>query len=161
MDSISFQANLVPRTKDEPSIMKGGVLKIRPTSLQTAEMMAPFLKAFAGGVVTVKIEDGTKWSNRMNRLFHALVKKAMQSGQCSYWDKMGRAPETFEEVKTWIKVDLCGAEVKQVGEMVWVESWTNFNKSRAIQSIDSVLKWMSEVGVSADLEYAELNELRR
>ena len=160
MDDIKIRGYIVKRSKDEQSILNGGLLKVDPASDEYAQLAANKLKGYDGRELQIHITDEQSWSNRMNRLFHALIHKIQQSGQAPYWSKMGRAPETFEEVKTFVKVELGAAKVEQVGEMTWVESWTNFSKKRAIQTIDTVLQWCMDLGIDIDQEKLEGDSLK-
>lgn len=158
MKSVEFTADVVKRSPSEPPFTQTGVLRLAIRN-GLASTIAPFLQA-VDGKVSVKLEPADTWTSQMNRLFHALVKEIMLSGCCSYWDMIGRVPVSFEEVRTWVKIDLCGAEVKRVGEMVWVESWTKFSKTRALQAIDNVLKWCDEVGIDTDQHHKELRGIK-
>jgi len=160
MDDIKIRGYIVKRSKDEQSILNGGLLKVDPASDEYAQLAANKLKGYDGRELQIHITDEQSWSNRMNRLFHALIHKIQQSGGAPYWSKMGRAPETFEEVKTFVKVELGAAKIEQVGDMTWVESWTNFSKKRAIQTIDTVLQWCMDVGIDIDQEKLESNSLK-
>src|SRR6056297_2137394 len=160
MDDLKIRGYIVKRSKNEQSVLRGGFLKIDPASDEYAQLIINKLKDYDGRELEITICDHQSWSARMNRLFHALVHKIQKSGQASYLSKMGRAPETFEEVKTFVKVELGAAKVEQVGEMTWVESWTNFSKKRAMQTIDNVLQWCMDVGIDIDQEKLEGDSLK-
>lgn len=160
MNDIKLKGYIVKRAEGEPSILNGGFLKIDPASQDYAQDALNKLKGYDGRKLDILITDEQSWSSRMNRLFHALIHKIHKEGAVQYWSKIGRAPETFEEVKTWVKVTLCGAKVEQVGEMVWVESWKNFSKKRALQSIDNVLQYCMDVGVDIDSDRIEYEYLK-
>ena len=160
MDDVKIIATIVPRTQGEPSVLNGGLLKVLPTDTDYATLLTNKLKGYDGRKLEVTFCDPESWTIRMNDLFHALVRKLMKSGQLSYWDKIRRAPANFEEVKAWVKIELGGAEVRQVGDLSWIESWTNFSKKRALQTIDSVLNYCMEVGIDIDQEKLESMELK-
>ena len=160
MDDIKLKGYIVKRAKDEPSILKGGLLKFDPASQDYAQDAINKLKNYDGRKLDILITDEQSWTNRMNSLYHALIHRIHKAGAVNYWYKMGRAPETFEECKTWVKVTLCGAKVEQVGEMVWVESWKNFSKKRALQAIENVLQYCMDVGVDIDSDRLEYQDLR-
>ena len=158
MKSVEFTADVVKRSPSEPPFTETGVLRLAIRN-GLASTIAPFLQAVEGKV-SVKLEPADTWSSQMNRLFHALINEIVNSGCCSYWDEIGREPIGFKEVKTWVKIDLCGANVEKVGSMTWVESWTNFSKDRALQAIDNVLKWCDEVGIDTDRHHKEYRGMK-
>jgi hypothetical protein len=154
-----FRAVLVKKSHDEPSITAGGLLKIKPASPEYATLLVNELKKYKGEEVQVEIKDGDTWSERMNKLFHALVRKVVSSGQCSYWNLLGRDPQSFDEVKDYIKVQFGGAKVEIVGAWCHIESWTNFSKRRSIDTIDKLLLWCMEQGIDIDSEKLEHESL--
>ena len=159
MDDFKIRATIEKREPSEPSIIHDGVLKIKPSSYDYAKLLIAKLGGYKGGEVQIEISDGDYWSDRMNNLFHALVRKIVSSGITNYWDKIGRAPETFEEVKSWIKIELGGAKIETIGSLTWIESWTKFSKRRAMQTIDNVLNYCMEQGIDIDAEKLEHENL--
>ena len=159
MDDFKIRATIEKREPSEPSIIHDGVLKIKPSSYDYAKLLIAKLGGYKGGEVQIEISDGDYWSDRMNNLFHALVRKIVVSGASSYWSKIGRAPETFEEVKAFVKIELGGAKVESIGSLTWIESWTKFSKRRAMQTIDSVINWCMENGIDIDAEKLEHENL--
>lgn len=159
MTDLKFRAEIEPRKENEPSILNGGCLKIVPATKEYAQLIVAKLTGYDGRELQIEITDGDSWSDRMNNLFHALIRKIVSSGATNYWSKIGRAPESFEEVKTWIKIELGGAKVETIGQLTWIESWTKFSKRRAIQTIDNVLNYCMENGVDIDAEKLERDSL--
>ena len=159
MDDLKFRAKIAHRRKDEPSILEGGLLKIQFADHTYAQLMASKLKGYDGRVLQFEVSDGDSWSDRMNALFHTLVRKIISAGATNYWSKIGRAPETFEEVKSWIKIELGGAKIETVGQLTWIESWTKFSKKRAMQTIDNVIHYCIENSVDIDAEKLEDDSL--
>lgn len=161
MNEIQFRATLKKRREDEPSVKDGGPISLQPVNHDYGLLVFNALKSYNGEEVSIEIKDGDSWTERMNRLFHALVRKMMLSGCMSYWQRLGRAPETFEEVKAFCKIELGGAEVRQVGQLTWVESWKEFSKKRASETIDRTIYWCIEQGIDIDSEKLEFDNLRR
>jgi hypothetical protein len=158
MKEVKITAKLVGRTKEEPSIAEGGPLKIQPKNV---DLLINALKTYKGEEVSVTISDvGDTWTDRMNRLLHALIRLTMDAGAGQYWSMIRRAPETFDEYKEWIKTQFGGAEVKIVGDLCWIESWTKFSKKRAIQTIDNLLQYLLSQGVDVDNEKTEAESLK-
>jgi len=160
MDDIKFRGTLVPKGGGELGIKDGGLLRIVPAGPDYANVLHHKLRAYKGQELEITLSEESHWSDKMNDLFHALIRKVIASGKTNYWDKLGRAPETFEEVKTWVKVELGGAKVKDMGELTWIESWTNFSKKRALQTIENLLNWCIRVGIDIDIEKLESNSLK-
>jgi hypothetical protein len=158
MKKIDCKAVIAPRQDGEPSILEGGALKIQPSDPRG--LIEP-LKTYTGEKVRVVIQDADTWTDRMNKLFHALIRKIHVAGAVNYWSKLQKAPESFEETKAYIKVTLCGAELKQVGELTWIESWKDFSKRRAIKAIDNVIDYCYKMDVDIDEEKIEADDLRR
>ena len=158
MKEVKITAKLIGRIQGEPSIAEGGPLKIQP---KNKDLLLNALKSYGGEDVSVTISDiGDSWSDRMNRLFHALIRLTMDAGAGQYWNMIRRAPESFDEYKEWIKTQYGGAEVKIVGDLCWIESWTKFSKKRAIQTIDNLLQYLLSQGVDVDNEKTEAEELK-
>jgi hypothetical protein len=160
MDDIKIKGYIVKRREEEPSVLRGGFIKIDPSKDEYAQHFVNKMQGYDGRELEITISDSNSYTARMNRLFHALVHKVHQSGQCSYWNLMGRAPETFSEVKNWIKIELGGAEFKKIGDYAEIQSWTTFSKKKASQCIDSVINWCMEVGIDIDEEKLESNSLK-
>ena len=159
MDDFKIRATIEKREPSEPSIIHDGVLKIKPVSTEYAKLLISKLSEYDGRELQIDISDGDSWSDRMNNLFHAIVRKIVSSGITNYWDKIGRAPETFEEVKSWIKIELGGAKIETIGSLTWIESWTKFSKKRAMQTIDNVLNYCMDQGIDIDAEKLEHENL--
>jgi hypothetical protein len=156
---VKFRGILIKRSPEDPSILHGGWLKIKPSNPDYAQLLINKLTEYKGEELQVELSEGDSWTDRMNKLFHALVRKAVASGQCSYWNLLGRAPASFDEVKDWIKVQFGGAKVEIVGVWCHIESWTAFNKKRALQTLDNLLLWFMEQGIDIDAEKLEHESL--
>src|SRR6056297_1133151 len=160
MDDIKIRGYIVKRSKDEQSILNGGLLKVDPASDEYAQLAANKLKGYDGRELQIHITDEQSWTNRANRLFHGLLRKIVHSGQTDFWELMGRAPDSFEEVRDWALVEMGGAEVHIVGKYMHIESWTNFSKKRACKTIDNLLNWMGMKGIEIDAEKLEGDSLK-
>lgn len=156
---VKFRGTLIKRYPEEPSILHGGWLKIQPSNDDYTHLLINKLADYKGEEIQVELSDGDSWTDRMNKLFHAIVRKVVSSGQCSYWNILGRDPQSFDEVKDWVKVQFGGAKVDIVGAWCHIESWTKFSKRRAIDTIDKLLLWCMEQGIDIDAEKLEHESL--
>jgi hypothetical protein len=136
-----------------------------PLGLVTLQMQRDYmhlhrdLAPAVGEDVLVEIRDGSTYTSKMNRLFHVLIRDLQRYGVAPYWGMLEREPRTFEEIKTWAKVELGGAHVERVGKLTWVQSWSEFTKEQALQTIDSVINWLIDSGCHIDNRIIERNEL--
>ena len=160
MDDLKFKGYIVKRAKGEPSILNGGFLKIDPASADYAQDALNKLKNYDGRELDIMFTDEQGWTNSMNRLFHALIRKLRDSGLIDYWDLRGRSPETFSEIKDWVKVELGYAEVNIVGRYMHIQSWKEFSKKKACNTIDNVINWMLDKGINVDSEKLEYQDLK-
>lgn len=158
MNDVKVRAKVHPRGS-EPSILNGGLLKLELASHDYAVHLSNKLKGYDGRVLEVTFSDAESWTNRMNRLFHALVRDIVKSGLTDYWEPMKRAPASFEEVKAFCKIEFGEARVEKVGELTWIQSWTTFNKKQALLCIDNMIDWCLNKGVDIDAQILEWRQL--
>ena len=156
---VRFIGRILPRERGQDGIGQG-VLRIMIDNKESRLDVAGALKDYKHDALEIHLSDDSDWTSRMNRLFHGLVRHISTAGQVQYWEPLGRAPANFDEVKAWVKVVFAGAKIEKMGEFTWIESWSNFKRRRALQAIDSVLNYCSEVGLGADEYYIERNALR-
>lgn len=154
---VKFRATLLQRANGESPLIHGGFIKVLPASTEYAQLLANALKNYKWEELQVELSDGDSWSDRMNNLLHAIIRKCI--GHCSYWNLLGRDPQSFDEVKDWVKVQFGGAKVEIVGAWCHIESWTKFSKRRAIDTIDKLLLWCMEQGIDIDAEKLEHESL--
>jgi hypothetical protein len=157
MEDFKIQAVIV---KGTPPLSKGGNLNLKLTS-HYVDLITNKLRGYKGGILQVFFSDAESWTEKMNNLFHALVRDIQKSGQAPYWNRIHRPPQTFEEVKAWVKIELGGAEVKHIGELTWIQSWTAFNKPMALSCINSTIDYCLEVGIEIDSRILERDSLTK
>ena len=157
---VTFRAEIVKRTRDEPSITGGGYLKLK-LSQDNAQILLNKMKSYDGRELKVTMSDSDNWTDSMNRLFHALIRDIMAHDAVQYWQLLGRAPSGFDEIKAWCKVQFGGAEVKIVGNLSFIKSWKDFGKKQALQTIDNLLLYMSDKGIDIDSHKLEADSLVR
>jgi hypothetical protein len=158
MEPIKIRGHLLKRRDYEQPILAGGYLKIQPKTIDIDAALISHSAAYlAGRELSITIDIDEKYTDAMRALFHVLVRKIKNEGAAQFWDLMGRAPESFEEVKDWCKIEMSDGMVEphRVGEYMHIPSFTTLNKKTVGHLIDNMLQYCMEMGVSVDSEKAE------
>ena len=167
--NVKIMTTIAERETGTTPLTDGGPIRLQPTTngmrqLLLNELAKEYNKLGRDALSTeyqLILRDGDTWTDRMNRLFHALIRDILNAGATQYWSIIQRAPDDFGSCKNWVKVQFGDAEIKTDGMLAWVESWTDFNKKRACQTIDNVLQYMSEQGIDIDAHMTELKSLEK
>ena len=158
--NLTFKAKIQKKLPGEAPFSESGLLKFQFTSPEYVTLALRELKQYKGEELNIIATSEERWTDKVNRLFHGIVRDIVANDAVQYWQLLGRAPIGFDETKEWCKVTFGGAEVKIVGSLSFIKSWKEFGKKQACQTIDNMIKYCMDQGLDIDSHKLEADGLK-